>query len=85
MRLRSDLIALVAVAVLARNGTAQAATAPNAAGVWRGTSLCLVRPSSCHDEVVVFNTGAEQKYLEVVRLDLPRVDRTKPVDYARLG
>jgi hypothetical protein len=33
----------------------------------------------------VFNTGAAQKYLEVVKLDLPRVDRTKAVDYARLG
>jgi hypothetical protein len=23
-------------------------------GVWRGTSLCTVRPSSCNDEVVVY-------------------------------
>jgi hypothetical protein len=23
-------------------------------GVWRGTSVCLVRPSSCNDEVVVY-------------------------------
>jgi len=29
-----------------------AATTP--AGVWRGTSLCLVRPSPCHDEIVVY-------------------------------
>jgi hypothetical protein len=23
-------------------------------GVWRGTSVCLVRPSSCSDEIVVY-------------------------------
>jgi hypothetical protein len=23
-------------------------------GIWRGTSLCLVRPSACHDETVVY-------------------------------
>jgi hypothetical protein len=23
-------------------------------GTWRGTSLCLVRPSACHDEIVVY-------------------------------
>jgi hypothetical protein len=28
--------------------------APNPVGVWRGTSLCLVHPSACHDEVVVY-------------------------------
>jgi hypothetical protein len=30
------------------------AAGPNPAGVWRGTSLCTVRPSPCHDEVVVY-------------------------------
>lgn len=30
------------------------AGAANPVGVWRGTSLCLVRPSPCHDEVVVY-------------------------------
>jgi threonine synthase len=37
------------------------------------------------DEVVVFNTGAAQKYPEVVPLDLPRVDKDQPVDYAALA
>ena len=26
----------------------------NLVGVWRGTSLCTQRPSSCHDEIVVY-------------------------------
>jgi threonine synthase len=33
------------------------------------------------DEVVVFNTGAAQKYPEAVPLDLPRLDRHRLVDY----
>jgi threonine synthase len=36
------------------------------------------------DEIIIFNTGAAQKYPEVVPLDLPRIDRQKPVDYASL-
>jgi threonine synthase len=37
------------------------------------------------EEVVVFNTGAAQKYPEAVPLDLPRLDKSKPVDYAALA
>jgi threonine synthase len=38
-----------------------------------------------HEQVVVFNTGAAQKYPEAVPLDLPRIDKDRPVDYAALG
>jgi threonine synthase len=41
-----------------------------------------VRPD---EEVVVFNTGAAQKYPEAVPLNLPRLDKNKPVDYAALA
>jgi threonine synthase len=34
-----------------------------------------------NDRVVVFNTGAAQKYPEVVRLELPRIDKNVAVDY----
>ena len=47
--------ALVALGALAHSAPAQAAASlANPIGVWRGTSLCLVRPSACHDEVVVY-------------------------------
>jgi threonine synthase len=36
------------------------------------------------EEVVVFNTGAAQKYPEVLPLHLPRLDKDKPVDYEAL-
>lgn len=55
MNLRCTAAALAAVAMLARRAPAQSsAGAWNPVGVWRGTSLCLVRPSPCHDEVVVY-------------------------------
>jgi threonine synthase len=37
------------------------------------------------EEVVVFNTGAAQKYPEAVPLSLPRVDKDRPLDYGRLA
>jgi threonine synthase len=40
-----------------------------------------IRPQ---ETVVVFNTGAAQKYPEVVPIDLPRIDKDKPVDFERL-
>jgi threonine synthase len=36
------------------------------------------------EEVVVFNTGAAQKYPETVPLHLPHIDKDKPLDYERL-
>ncbi len=36
------------------------------------------------DRVVLFNTGAAQKYLEALRTDLPRLDKSQPVDWDRL-
>jgi hypothetical protein len=55
MNLRSCLAAIAALAVLARRGPAQAAAvAADPVGVWRGTSLCQVRPSPCNDEIVVY-------------------------------
>ena len=52
MRIR---IFLPAAFLFASVAGAQSAD-PRAAsvGVWRGTSLCLVKPSACHDEVVVY-------------------------------
>ena len=37
------------------------------------------------DHVIVFNTGAAQKYPEAQKLSLPRLDKNKPIDYASLA
>jgi threonine synthase len=39
-----------------------------------------------HDEeIIVFNTGAAQKYPEAVPLQLPRIDKNRPIDYYALA
>jgi len=37
------------------------------------------------EAVVVYNTGAAQKYLEALPVDLPRLDRNQPVEQALAG
>jgi hypothetical protein len=41
-------------------------------GTWRGTSVCLVRPSACSDEVVVYRiaraTGADSLTLDARKI-----------------
>ena len=44
-------IATIAACLLAQGAAAQQVPA---IGVWRGTSTCLVRPSPCNDETVVY-------------------------------
>ena len=34
-----------------------------------------------HERVVVFNTGAAQKYVEAMQCDLPKLDITRPIDW----
>jgi len=52
------LTGLVVVSMLARGAGAQSPSPQPAAatpvGTWRGTSVCLVRPSACNDEIVVY-------------------------------
>ena len=37
------------------------------------------------DRVLVFNTGAAQKYPESVSADVPRIDLGEPVDWGEIG
>src|SRR5205085_47300 len=37
-----------------------------------------------NDEIVIFNTGAAQKYPEAVPLELPRLDKNKPIRYEEI-
>src|SRR5205807_154471 len=36
------------------------------------------------EQVVVFNTGAAQKYVEAIRCDLPRIDLKQTIDWNRI-
>lgn len=55
---RIRLAGLAAAILLARGAGAQSPpqqpTAAALVGTWRGTSVCLVRPSACNDEIVVY-------------------------------
>ena len=53
--IRTSSLALAAVCVSASGAFGQvAAPTSSAVGVWHGTSKCLVRPSPCKDEIVVY-------------------------------
>jgi hypothetical protein len=55
MKRRTCLVTSIAICLASRGALGQGPTNTSSAiGIWRGTSLCLVRPSSCNDEVVVY-------------------------------
>ena len=41
-----------------------------------------IRPE---EQVVIFNTGAVQKYLEAMTVELPTIDKDKPLDWEIIG
>ena len=56
---RTLVTVIAAACILSRGAVAQARSAAGSpVGVWRGTSLCLVRESPCHDETVVYRISA---------------------------
>jgi threonine synthase len=42
------------------------------------------RSIGSQEKVVIFNTGAAQKYVEAMNTDLPSIDCTRPVDWTQL-
>ena len=76
MRIR--LTGLAVVSLLAREAGAQSSAQQPVAmipvGVWRGTSVCLVRPSACNDEVVVYRI-AQTSAADSLRLDARKIVR----------
>jgi hypothetical protein len=56
--LRIQLAGLAVASLLACEAGAQSASRQPAVttpvGTWRGTSVCLVRPSACKDEIVIY-------------------------------
>ena len=60
----------LAPGVGAQSPSQQSAVTP--VGVWRGTSVCLVRPSACHDEVVVYRI-ARTNATDTVTIDARKI------------
>lgn len=70
---------VVAVASLfAHAASAQSPSQPSTGGtqvgIWRGTSVCLVRPSSCNDEIVVYRV-THLKAADSLALDARKIVR----------
>lgn len=68
---------LVVASLLAHRAGAQSAQQQPAAvtpvGTWRGTSMCLVRPSACKDEIVVYRIA--QKGADSLTIDGRKIVR----------
>ena len=56
----------------------------NPVGTWRGTSACLVRPSACNDEIVVYRITA-MKAADSLAVDARKIVRGEEQDMGVLG
>lgn len=62
----------------------QPSTPTNPVGTWRGTSTCLVHPSACHDEIVVYRI-TPMKAADNVSLDARKIVRGEEEEMGVLG
>jgi len=78
-------IRLAGIAVASLLGSGAGAQSPsqlatmNPVGTWRGTSTCLVRPSSCNDETVVYRI-AKTKAPDSVTFDGRKIVRGEELE-----
>lgn len=79
--MRIHLTALAVASLLARGASAQA---PAPVGTWRGTSVCLVRPSSCNDEIVVYRI-TQTKRADSLSMDARKIVRGEEQEMGVLG
>jgi hypothetical protein len=73
VNMSARLLAAVLLLALASRANAQSrAAAPSPIGIFRGTSLCLVRPSPCNDERTVYYITAT-KTADSVSMDARKI------------
>ena len=88
MVMRIQFVGVALTSALAHAAIAQSpsqASAPmTPAGIWRGTSLCLVRPSACNDEVVVYRITS-MKASDSVAIDARKIVRGDEEEMGVLG
>jgi hypothetical protein len=75
--MRMRLAGLAVASLLARGAGAQTPSQQatmTPVGTWRGTSVCLVRPSACNDEIVVYRI-AQTKAADSLTMDARRIVR----------
>lgn len=62
----------------------QASATVNPVGVWRGTSVCLVHPSACNDEIVVYRI-TQMKAADSLAMDARKIVRGEEQEMGVLG
>ena len=76
--MRIQFTGVAVAALLASSASAQMpsqrSTSATPVGIWRGTSVCLVRPSPCNDEIVVYRI-TRLKAADSLRLDARKIVR----------
>ena len=76
--MRIWLTGVAAASLFARGAGAQSPSqqpaAMTAVGIWRGTSVCPVRPSACNDEVVVYRI-ARTNAADTLTMDARKIVR----------
>ena len=86
--MRIHLVAVALASALARAGIAQSTTQPPTSmtpvGMWRGASVCLVRPSACNDEIVVYRI-TPMKVADSLAVDARKIVRGEEEDMGVLG
>lgn len=73
--MKIHLFCVVLASILTCEASAQ--SSPKTArpvGVWRGTSVCLVRPSPCNDETVVYRI-TQMKAADSISIDARKIVR----------
>ena len=82
MRIHIALMALTGASVRAAIAQSPAPVTP--VGIWRGTSVCLVRPSACNDETVVYRI-TRMKTPDSVAVDGRKILRGEEQEMGVLG
>lgn len=86
--MRIHLVSAALASALACSANAQSPAQPTAPttplGVWRGTSVCLVRPSSCNDEIVVYRI-TPMKTADSLAVDARKIVRGEEQEMGVLG
>ena len=85
---RIHLAGVALACVLTSTARAQSRAQPSAAktpvGTWRGESVCLVRPSACNDEIVVYRI-TPMKAADSLAIDARKIVRGEEQEMGVLG
>ena len=86
--MRIHVAGVALAAALARTAIAQSPapspTSTTPVGTWRGTSVCLVRPSACNDEMVVYRI-TPMKAADSLAIDARKIVRGEEQEMGVLG